>query len=565
MKFFTRRRLIIFILIILLPIFYINPSNNDEFFHNFSDNEKIENLSDSLNNLKESNIPQICSNINDVNRISNERIEIMFKQATNQKDLFNFVFETKYLDEILLFDYKSFYNITFNKISISFDIILPFITDYEGKLHCLSDDFHKISYRKIDDFKRRKKYFSSQKLVLSKQEFSNSHLTASEMQENNEFVPSEMKCFGETFDDRFCYSKNIFLINENFIFNSNAIYNFPKDFVLLAPRNNTNQTFTDRLSYSPIVSNKIKFSTNDIMKLQIKDNFVYVHSYYENNLLQNVMYLYEFLFPTYQTIQIIEENPINSFDREFFVLNKNSYYAPYYNVFSNNKIQEISAMKEKKLFLSNVVFGMRRKWQQVDDEPYYYNYTKEDVKGLRELGINRLNISIDNITKTALFALSEFRFTNFGNFKTFPDDVQSVCSTFNIKTVKFYNTPPNNIISRAASAAFIIGQHSTSLSSVFWMKEGTTLIELVPNGFDCCTWYKDLASFSGVNYHLVMDHYDNRYFNKVIEFQKFLPDCYEDENRCQRKECYKILKKQIFLVLNDEWKSIVSDICSNNN
>ena len=566
MKFFTRRRIFLGILIIILPIFYIsNPTIND--YDNYSQqkfmNEEIlENLSDSLNSIKDENIPEICSKIEGIIAINNQTIEIRLKNTVDSYNLFNFVFETEYLNEILLFDYNSFKNISYNQNTktISFDIILPFITEYEGTMHCISNEFHKVLYRKIDDFKKRKKYYSSPKIIISKDDFSQLSVSYNYIKEKNEYIESEMKCYGESFDDRFCYGKNIFLIHDSFVFYSNAIYQFPSNFVLLAPRNNTNQTFTDRLSHSPIVTSKVKLSKAESMKLVVKENYVYIHSYYEE-FLQNVLYLYEFLFPTYQTIQIIEESPIASFDREFYAMNRNEYYNNYYKIFSNHPVQDIYKLKHKKMLFSNVIFGMKRKWKQVDSEPYYYNYTKDDIKGLRELGYSRFNISIGNLTNTALFALSEHRFNNFGNFQTFPNDVKSECPAFNVKTVQFFNSHPTSTISLVSSSSLLIGQHSTSLASVFWMKEGATLVELVPRGFDCCNWYKDLASFSGANYHRVIDSNDNLYFNKIVEHQKMLHECYNDPNRCQRKDCYKILRKQMFVVWTDEWKSIISNIC----
>lgn len=482
------------------------------------------------------NQPLICKGEIDFKSIDNKAY--ITTNGITQENLKNFVFETTYLNNSLVLDYNSFENISIDSDTAKFDINFPFLTSYTGKFHCLNYSSINQNYRKPPSLNNS--YITSNELKFIKNSFTSTN-------------KSELICFGDNFDNRYCNSSNIYYKNRNLIFVTDAFYEFPLDFVLLSPRNATDIQ-SDRLRQMPIVSNAFPEYYEAI------NSTVYIMSFYQD--FYNLLFShYEFMFPIYATIQHIEGS-INNFDREFILFHENQYFDKLFYVFSNKKCHNTSQIRDT-IFIKNGVLGMKRFWNQVLEEPYVYNVKSEEIEGLKELAMSRLNITY-NQTNVALFTLVERHFKNFINYRQFFDELKSNCPSANIIWTEVMRMDVVDIIRLAANSLVIVGQNSNALAAAFWMRAGSYLIELNPKGFDCDRYYQQIAEFSKINYIRQIDKNDNTFYAKTAEMRSKLPKCYDREDRCSDPDCYHRLKFQTFWSYPDGWDNTWKQICNSN-
>ena len=525
----------IFVLLLLVPVFYFQRgSNEDEKIPVLPKFEENENISLSIKREK----PDICSKIDGVTN-DNNIVTINFKNL-KKINLDNFIFETKFVDSPLFFESNSFKDIKEDDNKISFTINLPFVSKYEGFIHCVSDEYKKAKTRELMDLTSEPKFFTSQKISMKKDEF------------DEQTDESQIKCFGETFGDRYCQGKNIYFIKQNFVFYTKAIYSFPDDFVLLAPRNNTNCTFVDRLSYSPIVVHEKPESNGE------KKN-VYVHTYVPQRY-RHINYITEFMFPIFLTIKEFEGS-LSTFDREFLAISQDPYYSPLYKIFSDTSVISPQELKEGSHLFKNVVFGMKRNFIQ-SEEPYLYDIKKEYFAGLREIALSRLGFVEVNHSKRASFILADSHFANFGNYKSVFSEAKELCKLYDVEWTDFRDDGVLDIIRHSLASRIMFGQHSANAANAFWMSKNSSFVEIFPKSFDCSTLNKDIASVSDVRYEMVMDTNNNQFYSKAKEQKDGLERCYANPNRCQDRDCFLRLRNQIFVLWTDKWPKTLVKYCS---
>lgn len=130
------------------------------------------------------------------------------------------------------------------------------------------------------------------------------------------------------------------------------------------------------------------------------------------------------------------------------------------------------------------------------------------------------------------------------------------CPKCNIDVTYSENQTFAEQLTFVCNASMIVSIHGSGLSHMVWMKTDdpkihSALIEILPYGYDCRDWYKQIANGCGVKYYSWMN-------NKLANTKsgrkpnKNYKKCLKKEIKCLTDKCHDLLRDQLTTVdLND--------------
>lgn len=482
------------------------------------------------------------------NKIITKNNDIMIYYDKNDINIENFLLESSLYGEKILFDYKSFINISHNETCLVFSVILPSKDIFDCKI------IYYKSRIKIDPIKNK---------VLNTDIISTNCLKL-QLRDDFEYQNySLVKCFGDNYVKRICSFNNLVLHKKLLLFITPAYYKFPSPLLLPGSRGPPYDRREDRLYDEPLIYNGEIDQLGDYI---VEDNVTYIMGRFFNSIMLWHT-IYDFLLPAWETIKFIEGDKIFDNKRKVYVKDNEYFtFSELTSIFSSTPIKNINDINETIVFrkahvglLNFEVSYHKKDLLNIQMNNYKYNFNKTHGNGIREYAIKKLNITLDNKPRQPIIIIikrgTERDITNIHEIQRL---IQESCSFCNVSVLDFSLISVRDQIKVSAESSAIIGIHGSGLSNVIWMSDKgsrpTSLIEVFPYNYWCRDWYHMAANVAGVEYYSYIGHEIPKLISKYDKNKyKY---CYSSSKTCTYGFCHDFLRDKPVTIAVDDFMLI---------
>ena len=519
----------------------------------------------------------LCFDIKNVSYEDNKMHISFSKPISNINNISAyFGYQTTAFNMPLTFQPNSFTNVIKkeNDLFIQFD--LPFVQYYTGHLYCSSTQYDEILENEKENNQNKKiksKSLSGPKNFLQQ---ADSLYPLSFNKTNFDYNAewSQIKCFGETYETRFCEMLNVAIYKDLLVFSTKATYSFPQPFLTLdarAPPFNRKEAI---LGFEPVVLDKI---------INSHDNTMHEKSYLINqfdistNNVWNVVV--DFLIPALVTIQYFE-NTHEIRNRNIIIRDtKYNIDTQFMNCLSLKQPILLWENSEKTYKFDHLIVGLKKleanpssARSKEDKYKIKYSFTEHTCPYLHDLVFNSFNIhpltkNDDDYQKILLIENKSLNKT-FINQEEIEQYMKASCDFCDIDVIDVSKMSRTEIMELFSSAHGIVGMHSDEIANAIWMKPeknvNKIIFELFPNGFHCNKKHKNIAKLNNFKYFSIVGSEIPQNDDKNKTTSKKLKDCLEDEYLCSTSECFSVLENQDLYVdissFSYVWDSIVETL-----
>lgn len=460
----------------------------------------------------------------------------------------NFGFATTAYDLPLVMPPKSAENAEFFGDTLEFEFPLPFVMNYEGDIFCTNEKLYRDPPLRMPHFERNDPGVAGVFRVS---------LNISEFEES--FECTQMLCHGDTFENRWCETRNIGIVSGHFVMATNAHYAFPSTFLSLGGRCPPFDNSQDRLNNEPLI---MKQNIHELAAGTIgKGEVVFLTSIgSRQNSLVGV--LFDFLLPVIETFWQLQ-NPWRNKRRRFFV--KEMGHRNFANL-TNCPIESLPISRQL-ILIENAVIGLVKADKKCDSTrspSAHYNRSLTYSEGigakLRKSVLKHFNIrEIENKTKK-LVTFIEQPFT-IANIELIRNLVAKSCDFCDVRTITI-DQDLSSIIESVSQSDVIIGRTGDGLEHAVWLKPGSHVIELRPYKFWCDDTYQTAATLSNSHYHSVMNtgRIKPAFDNDADRLKA--AECRSARSYCETQSCFDVLRSQFLDVeldtFNATWTNLLA-------
>ena len=461
----------------------------------------------------------ICNNILKIES-NNNKIKIFFKNNINHLNPFNlssyFGYLTNIFDSELIIPPVNIINPIIKNNFLEFSFLMPFLLNYTGELFCLNLLNHNLNDLKLNIIK---KFFINYNL----NEF------------NEEYLNSQLKCFGNNFQNRWCEGRNIGFSSGHIIFKTNSIFNFPNKFLYLNGDLFIKNTDFNLLSNEPfILKNKLnQFSIDSSSNLEL--NFLTSSENSNDNYFD---FIFGFLLPS--SISINKIDPNNSFKHIFHLKNSiNSNYQNLIYYLTGNTVKFFS--NNPNLFIyKKIILGISK----IEKNPLILKSKIESIYNSLEFNQNDLinfknkilyNLNFSNlISKKILFF--DYKIENIYLLK---DIIKFYCQDCNITIINPYYFNPKELIYQISNTFILITFFNFFSEFSIFLPKNSYFIELIPFKFKNINLFNNISKYLSFNYIPLMN--SGIVLPKTINLEKkiILENCWDFLKFPLTLDCYK--------------------------
>ena len=362
---------------------------------------------------------------------------------------------------------------------------------------------------------------------------------------------SQMKCFGSSFETRFCDMRRVSIMHQMFVFATPADYAFPQPFLCASGRSAPFDREESRLTYEPVVVHEPVFGNSE----HIPGLSYVVARFFNSHMLWHT--LFDFLVPCFHTFSLIEGKNVSMHRRRVFLRD-----------FEGNSFGEIVNSLSSKPLIGYFNDNITRTFERVivglaklEDEPsavreydsmlsVRYNFASDTAPMLRQrvfesMGIADPVIDLQNPLVLVIERKTETR--RFLNAIDIEQYMLSKCPFCIVRRVDMSELPLKEQLELVAQAVVLVGVHGSGLSHVLWMRPSdartpTAVVELLPRGYVCRDWFASAAAVANVSYYKVMSGVIAR--NLTDEEKENLERCWQTPELCPTLMCHDTLRDQ---------------------
>lgn len=389
---------------------------------------------------------------------------------------------------------------------------------------------------------------------------------------------SQVKCYGDSFETRFCEMRRISMHRNLIVFSSPVHYSFPEPFLSAGARSAPFDRYESRLIYEPIVINHPLASiTKDIM--HIPDLSYIIARFYNSWMLWHTTF--DFLVPAFGTFDIIEGK--NKYRDRLIFLRDNDFKA-FPEIISSLSTKEIVYLLNDNItrVFDRVVLGLKK----YEENPsasrdssemlnIRYNFQNDTCPSLRDEVLRKLDIHSPELSvDTPKILMIERKTGNrmIMNIEEIEGYIRQECEFCEIKRVDMGSIPVIDQIKLIAESTVLIGVHGSGLSHCLWMQRSTkehptSMIEIKPHGYTCRDWFHSASIVAGIDYYDVYSGKKN-YKNNLTELQiNQLENCWSHPEWCPTQICHDLLRDQNITLeistFSSVWKTITTQLRNN--
>ncbi|KAH0795692.1 hypothetical protein GPJ56_000571 [Histomonas meleagridis] len=474
-----------------------------------------------------------------------------------------FGYQTKSFDLPLVLQPKTFVLKSFTQYSLEFELPLPFIQNYTGTLFCVDPNHFKGS-----------NFHVPKSLLAQTENYVPLNLQINKF--SNSFNWSQMQCFGNTLETRFCDMRHVALHKGLLVFSTPADFIFPEPFISSSARSFPNDRPESRLQHEPVVIHNtlMQLNSSSIFYPQIS----YLISRFWNTLMLWHM-IYDFLLPVFQTIERIEGDTTNR-ERNIFIKDIEPFvHKDFYKAISKYPIKNVLHDSDTRIF-NRLIVGLEKTeistngnsvQRMLGAQFKFRNSSQMELQSevFKELQIPKHKLDVDN--PLILIIERKTKSRKFVNVDAIEDYILSKCDFCSVKRIDFAKLKIKEQIEMAANASVVVGVHGSGLSHVIWMKRSTkdnptSLVELFPHGYVCRNWFETAANVAGVDYYKVFAKRNALPVNATEQYKWQMNYCWDHGELCTMALCHDVLRDQNVTVeigaFSGAWLPIVNKLKS---
>ena len=460
-------------------------------------------------------------------------------------------YETEAFGKLLIFKPLLIRILSFKEYSFETDYTYPFVQNYEGYFLCFNE--------KIERGTKEIKSLKSKADKLFRM-----NINCSNFQKG--IKTTQMKCYGDSIQTRFCETKNLIHYNGMLLFNSQIDYSFPEPFMSISSWPIPNDIESKRLENQPIVVDANPLGSNPQI---IRGISYYFARAFNIGMLWHT--LFETIAPFYRTIIAVEGN-ISSKDRHIFYNDGfvRDVYATFYKVFTNYELTHLGETPMNIMFDTCVIgltkFHPRSIILREKATTFDFEYDPKDLEMplFRDLVLKYLDASTelpDTKHPHVIVPLRRSQARSIINFNETIDTIEKICTFCEFTYINLDSFSIEDQIRLISGATVVLGVHGSALSHELWLHPSTKsfksyLLEILPPNYWCRPWYKNVADSINVNYYSV-------YGDKVDE-RDSLNKCISRRESCQLPQCHDMIRDQRIYLPNDRigkvWENIVKEL-----
>ena len=453
--------------------------------------------------------------------------------------------------------------IKYSKYSAQMIFPMPFIQNYTGYLIC-SNHYTPAPFNLPRD------------ILAEVDNFLELNMRIDHFRKDKEW--SQLRCFGNTFETRYCDMRNVAIYKQLFFFASEADYVFPEPFLSSSGRAAPFDRYESRLIYEPIViHDPIKKITELDENFEHYENLSYVISrFYNTGMLFHA--ILDFLVPAFHTFSIIEKS---KFSNERYVFLRDYEAAAFPEL-----VQSLSKHKIIELFKDNITRIFKRVivgLEKLEKNPsaarendgmlsIEYNMRNDTAVMLRDEVIKSLSIDppkLDPYHPLILVVERTKGSRRILNLDEIEEYMLSRCDFCRIKRVDYAELSIQKQVELTAKSSVLFAAHGSGLSNCVWMKPSTVthptaVIEILPHAYTCRDWFHGAANISGADYYSVMSGKKAVHPNITKKEYKHLELCWKHSEYCQTVLCHDTLRDQNISIeigsLSSVWISVVNKL-----
>jgi len=434
------------------------------------------------------------------------------------------VFDTSALNSRLVFPPNTLKPLKLDKNVCEFEYDYPFIQKYIGVMHCINPkSFIYNPYQKPSS--------------VSKYSHTSYHLKV----EIRDFVKnssySQMKCYGNDFVNRYCDTRYLYLFRGSFYFISEVYYMFPKKFLSTGGFPPPNDPKYNQLESIPTVVSHMPKNTSFI---QISEISYYIGRFHNSIMLWHAVY--DFVVPLLKTIYQFESS-IYPKKRRFYI--RDIYKIPIFPELTDclsdfQTVYDINS-NENSVFC-RMILGMIKHpanstihRSEIANFDFEYNFEGLSSTQYRDLILESLEIENTSYKTEIVILQRKSSSRKILNLNEIIDALNKICQNCTITVPPLETMLLKDQIKTLSKANILIGAHGSGLSHVMWMKPGSHIYEILPNGYTCRNWFKSAAQIARVNYHAVESN--------LISNNSIIANCIRN-NLCTNQGCHDVLRDQ---------------------
>lgn len=489
----------------------------------------------------------ICSKISRIDA-EGDLIHIKLTEKVKSQhvlDLQNQIsYETEAFSTLLVFPPTSFRTKGFNSSTVTGYFDYPFLQHYEGYLLCFSADEAK-------SLSMSTKVESNKFSALKSFPLSFDHL---EFQKDSEYT--QMKCLGDTIQQRYCVTKNLIARSGLVYFYSPIKYRFPTPFLSMSAQPIPSDMYDARLDSQPIVVQNNPLGEHPQI---IKGISYYFCRGYNIGMLWHV--LFDAVAPLYHTICSVE-GKLEGTDRHFYFSDvyEVEVFILFMKIMSKYPMYNL-LLQPQEIQFETCVLGLRK--FNAKPAPFREEYTTFDFvydpnyisfPEFRKLIMDYLKIK-DTNSKNPLVILPLRRNNNtryITNINSVIKTLEETCMKCEFLYINLDTLTIESQIDLMSKASAIVGVHGSGLAHEVWLKKSTKenptfILEFLPPNYWCRNWYKSVADAFGIQY--------NSLYGKRVQFTDDLNTCTSFPERCPEVTCHDKLRDQNMFIDLDELKN----------
>jgi hypothetical protein len=452
--------------------------------------------------------------------------------------------------------------LSFTERSLSLHFPLPFVSNYSGFLICINPRTFQAGP------------FGIPRDVLGEAE---SYLPLNFA--IDDFLPdtpwSQLKCFGSSFETRFCEMRRVSLFQTIFLFSTEVDYIFPEPFLCGGGRAAPFDRLEGRLTYEPVVIHSpIEMVTNESEHVS---ELSYIISRFHNSFMLWHT-LFDFMVPAFYTFSLIEGAQMSSRRRIFIRDNDFLFYPEMLQALSDFPIIP-SLTDETTRAFERVVVGLAKKERNPSAAREYeemlsieYDYDGDTAPMLRSEAFKAINWTsppLDPHAPVVLFIERTTKSRRLLNMEEIEQYVLDRCDFCEINRVDFKDMPVAKQIETVSKATVMIGVHGSGLAHVLWLKERselepTAVIEIFPYAYTCRDWFESAAAVARVKYYRVATAQKLMPPNLTRSETESLETCWASPELCHTNACHDQLRDQNVSLeigaFSSAWMSVVRDL-----
>lgn len=463
-----------------------------------------------------------------------------------------FGYETTAFSRPLIIPYNATTFINKTERSVTLQLTLPFVQNYDGSVFCVNPDFFK-----------EESLLKTSSILNKVDNIFEYHTKKSNFSKHNY---SQLQCFGDSYETRFCEMRNVGLYNSILVFYSPVLYHFPDPFLSIGARAPPFCRVNSMLNFEPVV---IKRPLSQLPGMQKHESTLsYLIARFHNSLMIWHM-LYDFIIPAYSTFDMFEKDSYVQ-NRQIFIRDDEfSCYDDFINLLSEKPINYIDKNNPVTISFDRLIVGLRKFETNptaaripADMLRINYMFNKETAPRFRDEAMRRLkiNTTIDPLSPKVIIIERKKQKRYFVNPEEVEQYIRQTCDFCDVQRVDFAEYSQAEQVRIASSASVLIGIHGSGLGHVIWMPpsgNGTrALIEILPPGYVCRDWFAKAAEIARVDYYSIF----GRVYNSTEPVRQ---RCLDNPDICATIGCHDYLRDKNLTLDVGEFTGIWTKIAQN--